>query len=58
MTQGLRKMLGDDRLAARAPMHKLGGPEDLKGIAVLLASDACAFITGQIVAVDGGVVAV
>jgi gluconate 5-dehydrogenase len=58
MTQGLRKMLGDERLAARAPMNRLGGPEDLKGITVLLASDACAFITGQIVAVDGGVTAV
>jgi NAD(P)-dependent dehydrogenase (short-subunit alcohol dehydrogenase family) len=58
MTQGLRKMLGDDRLAARAPLHRMGGPEDLKGIAVLLASDACAFITGQIIAVDGGVTAV
>ena len=58
MTQGLRKMLGDDRMAARAPLNRMGGPEDLKGIAVLLASDASAFITGQIVAVDGGVVAV
>ena len=58
MTQGLRKMLGDDRMAARAPLNRMGGPEDLKGIAVLLASDACSFITGQIVAVDGGVTAV
>ena len=58
MTQGLRKMLGDDRLAARAPMNRMGGPEDLKGLTVLLASDACSFITGQIVAVDGGVTAI
>ena len=58
MTQGLRKMLGDERLAARAPLNRMGGPEDLKGLAVLLASDASAFITGQIVAVDGGVTAV
>jgi gluconate 5-dehydrogenase len=58
MTQGLRKMLGDERLAARAPMNRMGGPEDLKGLAVLLASDACAFITGQIIAVDGGVTSV
>jgi gluconate 5-dehydrogenase len=58
MTQGLRQMLGDDRLAKRAPLNRMGGPEDLKGITVLLASDACAFITGQIVAVDGGVTAV
>ncbi|MGE5617217.1 MAG: SDR family oxidoreductase [Bacillota bacterium] len=58
MTKGLREMLGDEALAARAPMNKLGGPEDLKGITVLLASDAGAFITGQIVAVDGGVTAI
>ena len=58
MTQGLRQMLGDDRLAKRAPLNRMGGPEDLKGITVLLASDACAFITGQIVAVDGGVTAI
>jgi len=58
MTQGLRQMFGDDKLAARAPMNRMGGPEDLKGLTVLLASDACAFITGQIIAVDGGVVAV
>jgi gluconate 5-dehydrogenase len=36
----------------------VGGPEDLKGLTVLFASDACAFITGQIVAVDGGATAV
>ncbi len=58
MTQGLREMLGDERLAARAPLNRMGGPEDLKGLTVLLASDACAFITGQIIAVDGGVTAV
>jgi NAD(P)-dependent dehydrogenase (short-subunit alcohol dehydrogenase family) len=36
------------------PLRRIGGDEDLKGIAVLLASDASAYITGQIVAVDGG----
>ncbi len=41
-----------------APMNREGGPEDLKGVAALLASDACAFITGQTIAVDGGVTAV
>ncbi len=57
MTKGLVELLGD-RLAAKAPLNRVGGPEDLKGITALLASDACAFITGQIVAVDGGVTAV
>lgn len=57
MTKGLMEMLGD-RVASKAPLNRVGGPEDLKGIAVLLASDACRFITGQVVAVDGGVTAV
>jgi gluconate 5-dehydrogenase len=41
-----------------APMRKTGGPEDLKGVVALFASDACAFITGQTLAVDGGLTAV
>lgn len=53
MTQGLQEILGD-RAASKAPLNRVGGPEDLKGLAVLFASDACAFITGQVVAADGG----
>ena len=47
-----------DKTAEMAPLKRTGGPEDLKGITALLASDACAFITGQIIAVDGGLTAV
>lgn len=36
------------------PTRRLGGPEDLKGLAVLLASEASRHITGQAIAVDGG----
>jgi NAD(P)-dependent dehydrogenase (short-subunit alcohol dehydrogenase family) len=40
------------------PLKRLGGPEDLKGVAILLASDASAYITGQTIAVDGGMSAI
>ena len=53
MTKGLMELMGE-RAASKAPLNRVGGPEDLKGLAVLFASDACAFITGQVVAADGG----
>jgi gluconate 5-dehydrogenase len=56
MTKGILEMIGDDA-ANHAPLRRVGGPEDLKGAIALLASDAGAFITGQILAVDGGVTA-
>jgi NAD(P)-dependent dehydrogenase (short-subunit alcohol dehydrogenase family) len=37
------------------PLRRLGEPRDIGGIAVFLASDAAAFITGQIIVADGGV---
>jgi gluconate 5-dehydrogenase len=57
MTKGLMEMMGD-QVARKAPLQRVGGPEDLKGIAVVLASDAGAFITGQTIAVDGGYTAI
>lgn len=40
----------------RTPLKRWGRPEDLAGAAVFLASDASAFVTGQVVVVNGGVV--
>jgi NAD(P)-dependent dehydrogenase (short-subunit alcohol dehydrogenase family) len=47
-----------DRIVARTPLGRLGGEDDLKGISVLFASDAAAYITGQVIAVDGGSTAI
>ncbi|MBI3100158.1 MAG: SDR family oxidoreductase [Burkholderiales bacterium] len=55
MTKGLLQALGEENLRAHAPLNRLGDDEDLKGLSVLLASDAGKHITGQCVAVDGGV---
>jgi dehydrogenase/reductase SDR family protein 4 len=43
-----------ERIAA-TPLRRLGEPRDIGGIAVFLASDAAAFITGQCIVADGGV---
>ena len=47
--------MGVDRLKAHAPLQRLGDDEDLKGLCVLYASEAGKHITGQWLAVDGGV---
>ncbi|HEX3837473.1 MAG TPA: SDR family NAD(P)-dependent oxidoreductase [Steroidobacteraceae bacterium] len=36
------------------PMHRVGFPDDLKGLALFLASPASAYITGQQITIDGG----
>lgn len=58
MTKGVFENFGEDNLAKRAPLQRIGDDEDLKGAALLFASDASKHITGQILAVDGGVSAV
>jgi gluconate 5-dehydrogenase len=55
MTAGTLKALGEAQLAAHAPLKRLGDDEDLKGLCLLYASDAGKHITGQWLAVDGGV---
>jgi 2-deoxy-D-gluconate 3-dehydrogenase len=45
------------RLLARIPIQRWGVPDDLKGIAIFLASEASNYITGAIIPVDGGFLA-
>jgi NAD(P)-dependent dehydrogenase (short-subunit alcohol dehydrogenase family) len=54
MTQGTLERMGEE-LASHAPLQRLGDDDDLKGTALLFASDAGKHITGQWLAVDGGV---
>ena len=55
LAAGLITILGEEKMAAAAPLGRLGDDEDLKGVALLYASDAGKHITGQWLAVDGGV---
>ena len=50
--------IGEAKMIAQAPLRRLGDDDDLKGAALLFASAAGKHITGQILAVDGGVSAV
>lgn len=43
-----------DEFRAKCPLGRIGEPEDMAGISVFLAARASAYITGQIIAVDGG----
>jgi len=55
MSRGVLEKLGPESVAARAPLRRLGDDDDLKGAALLFASRAGKHITGQILAIDGGV---
>ena len=58
-TEFARALWEDEKRAAEriqaTPLRRLGEPRDIGGIAVFLASEAAAFITGQCIVADGGV---
>ena len=55
MAEVLIDQLGEDKMKAGVPLGRLGDDEDLKGITLLYASEAGKHLTGQWLAVDGGV---
>lgn len=58
LTDLTRKLWSDETMQAwgnvNTPQRRLGVPEDMVGTAIFLASPAAAFMTGQILYVDGG----
>ncbi len=58
-TDFARALWEDPKRAAErieaTPLRRLGEPRDIGGIAVFLASEAAAFVTGQCIVADGGV---
>ncbi|WP_269506395.1 SDR family oxidoreductase [Burkholderia sp. IMCC1007] len=58
LTHGFLEDSANGSLVARSPLQRLGDEEDLKGATALFASDAGKHITGQVLAIDGGVSAI
>ncbi len=59
-TPMLRPMLAEgdfDKRLTRVPLGRLGTPDDIAGVALFLASEAAGYVTGQVIACDGGRVA-
>lgn len=53
MTQAMPEA-ARDRVKEQIPMGRVGQPEEIAELVVFLASDKAAYLTGQVIAVDGG----
>jgi len=59
MNDGLQKRIDadpkiGDRFLSGIPSGRFGSPDDIRGLAVFLASDASSWITGALIPMDGG----
>lgn len=53
-TDSLSDNTASRKILSRIPLHRLGRPEDLEALAVLLAGSGSTYLTGQALVVDGG----
>jgi NAD(P)-dependent dehydrogenase (short-subunit alcohol dehydrogenase family) len=56
-TEAVKEMLSEEfekKVVRAYPMRRLGEPQDIANLAVFLASDRAAWITGQAISVNGG----
>lgn len=54
LTNGLIDVVGNERMTANVPMGRLGGDEDLVAPVLMFAAESSRYVTGQVLAVDGG----
>ena len=54
MTQATRRRARRPQWAAQIPLGRLGTPDDVAAAVCFLASDEASYITGQVLAVNGG----
>jgi 3-oxoacyl-[acyl-carrier protein] reductase len=54
MSEAVRQMAGEEAIKKMIPSRRLGQPEDIAGVVVFLAGPAAAYVTGQVITVDGG----
>jgi 3-oxoacyl-[acyl-carrier protein] reductase len=53
--QGIRlRGLTDEQVAARIPLGRQAGPDEIAAVAAFLASDDASYVTGEMIVVDGG----
>ena len=52
--QHLRSAEAKERILSRTPLRRLGDPAEIASVCAFLASDAASYLTGEIVVVDGG----
>ena len=54
MSATVRNLAGEDNLKKLIPVKRLGTPDDIANVVVFLCSPAAAYVTGQVITVDGG----